>query len=296
VDTTESARLRGLAADFAARAGGADAAVDLADCALRVGRIADLALDLAGAAAQLDAVARDAEPAVRDASPGRRADALAAFLFNDLGFRGNADDYYDPQNSYLHRVIERRQGLPITLSILLIEVARRLGVTVEGVGAPQHFLVRVAAGAAADGAWRYLDPFHGGREVDQNALREDMAQRLAAGGRAGPPGADPTELFLSAVTKRQILTRVLQNLKLAGARRRDFATAMGAAEHLVALTPWALDEIRDRGMVAAQLGLSDAALHDLRTYQEQMPDAPDAAQVDHVVRRLEHDTPSDRPR
>ena len=296
METAEAARLRALAADFAARAGGSDAAVDLADCALRVGRIADAGLDVAGAGAQLDALAHDAEPRLRDAAPGLRADRLAAFLFDELGFSGNADDYYDPQNSYLHRVLERRRGLPITLSIVLIEVGRRLGVTIEGVGAPQHFLVRVAADAEAGGSPRYLDPFHGGREIDLDALREDMVQRLSAGGRAGPPGDSAAELFLSAVTKRQILARVLQNLKLAGARRRDFATALGAAEHLVALTPWALDEIRDRGLIAAQLDLSDAALHDLRTYQEQQPRAPDAPQVAHVVEQLERDTPGDPSR
>ena len=108
METEEAARLRALAADFAARAGGADADVDLADCALRVGRIGDAGLDVAGAAAQLDALAHEAEPRLRDAAPGLRADRLAAFLFDDLGFRGNADDYYDPKNSYLHHVIERR--------------------------------------------------------------------------------------------------------------------------------------------------------------------------------------------
>lgn len=296
METEEAARLRALAADFAARAGGADADVDLADCALRVGRIGDAGLDVGGAAAQLDALAHEAEPRLRDAAPGLRADRLAAFLFDDLGFRGNADDYYDPQNSYLHRVIERRLGLPITLSILLIEVGRRLDLAIEGVGAPQHFLVRVAADAEPGGAPRYLDPFHGGREIDLDALREDMARRLSAGRRAAQTGAGAAELFLSAVTKRQILARVLQNLKLAGSRRRDFATALGAAEHLVALTPWALDDIRDRGLIAAQLGLSDVALHDLRTYQEQQPGAPDALQVAHVVEQLERDMPGDRPR
>lgn len=296
METAEAHRLRALAADFAARAGGPDAAVDLADCALRLGRIADAGLDIAGAAAQLDALAHEAEPRLPGAAPDRRSDRLAAFLFDELGFSGNADDYYDPQNSYLHRVLERRRGLPITLSILLMEVGRRLGITIEGVGAPQHFLVRVAADAEAGDAPRYLDPFHGGREIDLDALREDMARRLSAGGRAGPPGASAAESFLSAVTKRQILARVLQNLKLAGARRRDFATALGAAEHLVALTPWALDEIRDRGLIAAQVGLSEVALHDLRTYQEQEPRAPDAAQVAQVVEQLERDTPGDRPR
>ena len=123
-----------------------------------------------------------------------------------------------------------------------------------------------------------------------------MARRLSAGRRAAQTGAGAAELFLSAVTKRQILARVLQNLKLAAARRRDFATALGAAEHLVALTPWALDEIRDRGLIAAQLGLSDVALRDLRTYQEQQPRAPDALQVAHVVEQLERGTPGDRPR
>ncbi len=295
METTEADRLRGLAADFAARAGGAEAGVDLADCALRVGRIADPALDVAAELGRLDALARDAEPLLSEATPGRQADRLAGFLFGDLGFGGDPDDYYDPQNSYLHRVVQRRRGLPITLSILLMEVGRRLGIAIEGVGAPQHFLVRVAAGGEPDGAWRYLDPFHGGREVGVDTLRQDVARRLSAARPARATSADPTESFLSAVTKRQILARVLLNLKVAGARRRDFATALGAAEHLVALTPWAIDEIRDRGLIAAQLGLRDAALRDLRTYREQEPAAPDAAHVAQLVRRLERGAPSDPP-
>ena len=295
METTEAARLRGLAADFATRAGGPDAGVDLTDCALRVGRIADAGLDVAAEIGQLDALGRDAEPLLADAAPGQRADRLAAFLFADLGFGGDPDDYYDPQNSYLHRVVRRRRGLPITLSILLMEVGRRLGITIEGVGAPQHFLVRVAAGAEPDGAWRYLDPFHGGREVGVDTLRQDVERRLARAREAGATGAGATESLLSAVTKRQILARVLQNLKVAGVRRRDFATALGAAEHLVALTPWAIGEIRDRGLIAAQLGLDDAALSDLRTYRKQEPAAPDAAHVDQLVRRLDRGAPSDPP-
>ena len=145
-----------------------------------------------------------------------RVDALSRHLFRGLGFRGNREDYHDPQNSYLHRVLDRRLGLPITLSILLIEVARRLDLTVEGVGTPQHFLVRVAESTDGtdDSHHRYLDPFNGGEAVDRDQLRDSLRQALGGASGHGSP-----ESFLAAVTKRQILTRTLNNLKAAAARR-----------------------------------------------------------------------------
>lgn len=282
METTESQRFRECAADFARRAAGPDAGIDLAGCAIRIGSIAHPPANIAAAAAQLEILASNAETHLQDAPQSARVDWLAGYLFRDLGYAGDADDYYDPQNSYLHRVLERRRGLPITLSVLLIELGRRLGLRIEGVGAPQHFLVRVPQDASTSPHWRYLDPFHGGREVDAAQLRREVEQRLT--GRVRGDGA--ADSFLTAVTKRQILTRILQNLKVAGARRADYRTALGAAEHLVALTPWAIDEIRDRGLLAARLDLGDAARADLELYRAQAPDAPDAGQIDALLAQL----------
>lgn len=283
VETTESARLRGLAADFAAVAGGPDGDVDLGRCALLVGRIPDPDLDVETQLARLDDLAA--------ASPGRspnplapvdHAEGLCRHLFDELGFRGNRSDYNDPENSYLHRVLDRRLGLPITLSILLIEVAGRQGLTIEGVGTPQHFLVRVAEreSGGQESEYRYIDPFNGGERVDREQLVANLRQALAGSERS-------PESFLTAVTKRQILTRTLNNLKVAAARRGQLAAALGAAEFLVALQPWAIEEIRDRGLLAARLALAQDALLDLRTYREQAPHAADSPRVEAVIRNLE---------
>jgi len=287
VDTTESPDFRELAADFAARASGPHADIDLGDCAIRIGRILQPAPNVTASLARLDILASNAETHLLTAPEPDKIDWLAAYLFRDLGYRGDADDYYDPQNSCLHRVLERQRGLPITLSILLIEVGRRLDLPIEGVGAPQHFLVRVPnahpKSPHSDEAWRFLDPFHGGREIDPAQLRRSVQQKLT--GRAGAHSA--SDSLLTAVTKRQILARVLQNLKVAGARRKDYRIALGAAEHLVAMTPWAVDEIRDRGLIAARAGRPDIALSDLRTYRSQEPRAPDAEQVAEIITQLQ---------
>jgi regulator of sirC expression with transglutaminase-like and TPR domain len=303
VETTESTRLRELAAEFAAQASGPAANVDLGRCALLIGAIADPSLVVDRHEIRLDDLAAGA---AQHTSPDRlaidRVTDLAHYLFDRLGFAGDRADYYDPQNSYLHRVIDRRRGLPITLSILLIEVGRRLDLVIEGVGTPQHFLVRAPDGPAPPSetgpapetdppspahphTWRFLDPFNGGNVVDTDELRAALRRMQPESDDRG----DTADAFLAALTKRQILTRVLHNLKGAAARRGETVAALGAIEYLIALTPWAIEEIRDRGLLSASLQLTDGALADLRTYRDQALDAPDRARVEAAIRRLAQD-------
>ena len=177
--------------------------------------------------------------------------------------------------------------MPITLAALMIEVGRRCGLTLHGVGAPFHFLVKYQSD---DGSERFLDPFHGGKRYQ----RDQIADQL----RATQRGAGPRpESFLAAVTKRQILQRMLNNLKGACVRKRDFPAALQTTDFLIALSPWALEERRDRGLLHYETGRYPEALDDLLTYQTHAADSPDAdrvaAIVDRIRGRLDQPDPAD---
>jgi regulator of sirC expression with transglutaminase-like and TPR domain len=175
-------------------------ALDLAEGALAIGGVVDPGLDPAPWLARLDRLAEDVEG----------LDALIHRLFLQAGFAGNTQDFYDPENSLLHRVIERRRGIPITLSVLTIEVGRRAGIELQGIGMPGHFLVR-------DPATRiYLDPFHGGEIVDQAAC-ERLFREATGAGPDTPFGPDA----LPPMTKTQTLARILANLKVLYRIRRS---------------------------------------------------------------------------
>ena len=167
--------------------------------------------------------------------------------------------------------------MPITLAVVMIEVARRVGLELHGVGAPFHFLVKYFD--ADTKQERFLDPFHAARSVD----RDSLAERL----RATNLGAGPNpESFLASVTKRQILQRILTNLKGAGVRKRDYFAAISATDFLLALTPWSLEDRRDRGLLCYQTGQYIEALDDLQQYHEHAADAPDAEQVADFIERV----------
>lgn len=175
-------------------------ALDLAEGALAIGGVVDPALDLPPWLAELDRLAHGVEG----------LDALIHRLFLQAGFVGNTRDFYDPENSFLHRVIERRRGIPITLSVLTIEVGRRAGIELQGIGMPGHFLVR-------DPATRiYLDPFHGGEVVDEAAC-ERLFRDATGAGPETPFGPDA----LPPLTKTQTLARILANLKVLYRVRRS---------------------------------------------------------------------------
>ncbi len=204
---------------------GDDGAIDLARAALLVGEV-DGELDIdryLGRIDHLAARADDARTRLGDV-PWAGPRAIAAALFNDLGFRGNTADYYDPDNSFLHRVLDRRTGIPITLSVLYIEVARRIGIDALGLGFPGHFLVRVESTPRA----LILDPFHGGAELDNAALTV-LLQRMTG------PDARLEPTMLVPLPKSKILTRVLLNLAGIYGQRGDWFRSLEVLERLAVL-------------------------------------------------------------
>jgi regulator of sirC expression with transglutaminase-like and TPR domain len=205
-------------------------------------------------------------------NPFARLDALRVFLFDDLGFKGNVDQYDDPRNSYLDDVLERKLGIPLTLSILVIEIARRAGMPAEGVGLPGHFIVRVEE----FGRSLLIDPFHGGHIVTVEDCKELVVRTT---GRASLFRKDS----LDASTPRAMLTRLLLNLKRIHLAQGDYIRALSVVERLLVLAPGDAKEIRDRGLLLAHLGQSGAAAQDLESY---LALAPGAADVESVKGRL----------
>jgi regulator of sirC expression with transglutaminase-like and TPR domain len=268
-----------LVGAFANLASGTEETIDLARASLAAATIVDPALDPNPALKRLDDLAAAVRLRVGSGEQlGAEAIARSSveLLFEDEGFTGDEDDYYNPLNACLDAVLERRRGLPILLSILFIEVAGRAGLTVQGVGAPAHFVVKYADGDRD----RFLDPFNGGVELPSAGLRGQVEQSLAGS------GVSP-DAFLEGVTKRQILARVLANLKGCYLRRRDPAGALRAVDYQLAMTPWALDEVRDRGLILYQLKRYDESLEALHSYREHADGSGSAGRIDQVIRRLE---------
>jgi len=197
-----------------------------------------------------------------------RLDAIRALLFEELGFRGSADSYDDPRNSFLNEVLDRRIGLPITLSILHVEVARRAGVRAAGVALPGHFVVRAEDGTRTV----FVDPFHGGAVITEDDCRELTSR---ATGRASLFRRE----MLEGATPAATLQRLLHNLKRVYLAREDYARAHAAVERLLIVAPEEHRELRDRGFLHAHLGKTDAAVADLETYLTLAPRAPDADAV-----------------
>ena len=197
-----------------------------------------------------------------------RLDALRVFLFEDLGFRGNVDNYDDPRNSYLDDVLERKLGIPLTLSILVIEVARRAGLPAEGVGLPGHFIVRIEE----SGRRLLVDPFHGGHIITIEDCKELVVRTT---GRASLFRKDSVD----TATPRAMLTRLLPNLKRIHLAQGDYIRALAVVERLLVIAPSDAKEIRDRGLLLAHLGQSGAAVTDLECYLALAPGAPDVESV-----------------
>jgi regulator of sirC expression with transglutaminase-like and TPR domain len=204
-----------------------------------------------------------------------QADALAARLFGDCGFRGNSDDYYDPRNSFLNAVLDRRLGIPITLCLLYTEVARRAGVAASGVGFPGHFLVRIET---SSGEPLMVDPFGGGRVVGKGTLAS-----LLDRGQGAPRGA---RLPLAAAPARAVLRRMLENLKGVYAARQELSRLLVVISRLLELSPNSAADFRDRGLVAMRLGALSVAASDFQRYLALQPDAGDVAEVRRMLGRL----------
>jgi regulator of sirC expression with transglutaminase-like and TPR domain len=212
-------------------------------------------------------IARD----VATLSSEEQVQVVSTHLYEELGFRGNEHDYYDPKNSLLPDVLDRRLGIPITLALVYCEVARRAGVRARGVSFPGHFLVRVDS-AVGDDAPVAVDPFFGGRLLDEPDLQK-LLERTSPGQKL------VLAEHLAPATARTMLVRMLINLKWIYATRGDFARALLALDRIICLTPDSVPALRERGSLAARLGAVEAARADLSRLLELVPQASDASSI-----------------
>lgn len=246
-----------------------DDEIDLGRAALAIAHGEYPSLDIESYLSRMDRLAM----AVQDrsggeADPYRLIAAINYTLFSVERFQGNRDDYYDPKNSFLNEVMERKRGIPITLSVLYMEVARRAGLNLHGVGFPGHFLVKYVGKEEEI----VIDPFHAG-EVRSIEELEDFLDEIYHGKLAFQPE------FLFPVSKKQILRRMLNNLKAIYLRQGAFLKALSVVERLVILEPNSAQDIRDRGLLYMKLECLPQALEDLEAYLKLALDAEDADEI-----------------
>ena len=244
--------------------------LDLGRAALAIARAEYPQLDPGVCLARLDDLAAEVNNhlAPDESDLHRSIAALNYVLFHKYKYRGNREQYFDTRNSFLNEVIERRVGIPITLSVLFMEVARRIGLPLVGVGFPGHFLVKYVD----DDHEIVVDPFNGGDIKSPESLR-----RLLFGLYGDSVAWTPR--LLDPVTKRQILKRMLNNLKFIYLQRRDFVKALAALDRMMIAEPGLPEDLRERGFLYQVLEYFPQAKADLERYLELAPQAPDAAEI-----------------
>jgi len=241
--------------EFEQAIAGSDSDVDLFGAAMIISRLGESPVDAHSCARRLDLIAESVlNYAAGATGPDALSHAIDYQLFSVLGFHGNTTGYNDPANSYLSEVLTTRQGIPITLSLLYMEIAQRVGLRCDGVGYPQHFIVRCGDPESPI----FVDPFHQGTRLDQQELLAGLREVHLA-------GATP-ESFLAAVTRRQILQRMLNNLHLIFRKQRDLERWLAVLELQVRLEPWNTTLIGQRGMLHYRQGNASRALADLERY------------------------------
>jgi regulator of sirC expression with transglutaminase-like and TPR domain len=257
-----------------------DAAIDLPRGALLVSALLQPELDPDLHLRRLESLTIAAVSAVDRGAPlTERIRALNRFLYLQEGFVGNLDDYYDPRNSFLDQVLERRTGIPITLALVYVEVARQVGIPAFGVGFPGHFLVRVGQGDTT----LVLDPFAQGASLGE----EDLDQRLAEVYGEGALTIRANPALLRAATRRETLVRILANLKAIYVRRGEMDRALTAVDAILTLTPDSADDLRDRGLLYRELGYAPAAAADLRRFVEVSDNGEEIAAMQPILDELE---------
>lgn len=249
-----------------------DASFSVIEAAVAVAQDEYPQLDPQDTLAQLDVLADRLKRRLHaDVAPMQKLRLLNRYFFHELGFAGNVNDYYDPRNSYLSEVLKSRRGIPITLALVYVELATQIGLAAHGIAFPGHFLVklRMPRGEVV------IDPFSG-----QSLSREDLDERLAPYRRQRGLVGDfeaPLGLFLQSAPPRDVIARLLRNLKEIHRTASDWPRLRAVLDRLVVLLPQAWEERRDRGLAHAALGHRDLAAADLAAYLEQRPDAEDAA-------------------
>ena len=254
-----------------------DARIDLARACLVVAEDAYPGLEIERYMGEIESFALRLRARLRErGAVEERIIALNEFLFEELGFWGNAEDYYDPRNSYLNEVIDRRTGIPITLSILYMELGRRVGLPLEGVSFPGHFLVRLRL----SGGVLILDPFSGGAPQSEPELRQRLQRVIPEGAAADVSVAElPLDQFLEPASNRQILARLLRNLKAIYRDADKPERLLQVLDRMLVVSPDAAAELRDRGFVYQRLECWGPAHKDLKDYLDRDPEAPDVDEV-----------------
>jgi len=248
--------------------------ISLDEAALLVAAEEYPGLDVAAHQGRLDEMARSvADRLRRELEPHRLAYLLSHHLFGHLGFRGNVGDYYDPRNSFLNEVLDRRVGIPITLSILYVAVGGRLGLPLAGVSFPGHFIVVYRATPEPF----FLDAFNEGRLLTESDFRLITLEQFG-------PGAALDPAVLRPATPHEVIARLLRNLKHIYVTREDFPRAVRCSERILLVTP-AAEERRDLGLLLARAGQLRDAMPHLERYLAEAPEAPDRARIQaHLIR------------
>jgi regulator of sirC expression with transglutaminase-like and TPR domain len=264
-----------------------DASLPLVEAAIAIAQDDFPSLDTQSVLAELDTLAEKLRRRIpADAVPLQRLRWLNRFFFHELGFAGNVNDYYDPANSYLHRVLDTRRGIPITLAVIYIELATQVGLTARGVSFPGHFLVKLKMPQGEV----VIDPFTG-----QSLSREELDELLLPYKRNRGLTGDfdaPLGLFLQSAQPRDVIARMLRNLKEIHRSAEDWPRLLAVLNRLVLLLPQAWEERRDRGLTFAELGMNSSAVGDLADYLEHAGDAQDRSAIAARLAELRrHGTP-----
>jgi len=251
-----------------------DESLSLVEAAVAIAQDDDPQLDTQTVLSKIDHLADRLKRRVpADAGPRQRLRTLNHFFFQELGFAGNVNNYYDPGNSLLSTVLETRRGIPITLAVLYIELATQIGLTARGVSFPGHFLVKLKLSEGE----MVIDPFTG-----QSLSREQLDELLTPYRRSQGLTGDfdmPLGLFLQAAPARDVLARMLRNLKEIHRAAGDWPRQLAVLNRLVILLPQAWEERRDRGLVQVELGAREAAALDLAEYLSHAPQAGDRVAI-----------------
>jgi regulator of sirC expression with transglutaminase-like and TPR domain len=251
-----------------------DRQFSLLEAAISVAQDDDPSLDVQSVLSQIDSLAAKLKQRIAaDAGAMHRLQCLNRYFFQELGFAGNVNDYYDARNSHMQHVLATRRGIPITLALLFIEIAQQIGLDARPVSFPGHFLIKLKMPQGEV----IIDPFTG-QSLSREALDERLAPYRRRQGLVGEFEA-PLGLFLQAASGRDVLARLLRNLQEVHRSAQDWPRLLAVQQRLVVLLPQAWEERRDLGLAWAELGERDIAATELQTYLEQQPGADDAGAI-----------------
>jgi regulator of sirC expression with transglutaminase-like and TPR domain len=245
-----------------------DEKIDLIRAALVIARLEYPQLDIEEYAARVEQLARRVAALVPHPDPQPALAALNRVLFEEIDLRGNREDYYDPRNSFLNDVLDRGLGIPITLSIVYMEVAKRVGFSLSGVGMPGHFLLK----HYENGQEKLIDCFNRGDVVSRQECQSRLDEIYSGEMRLRPE-------FLHPISRRQILTRMLNNLKTVYLSTRNFRKALAIADLILVIYPRSPEDVKQRALLRYSMGLHRLAAEDLEEYLKTSPNASDAEEI-----------------